>query len=286
MKDKKLNPTKDQHTTPKVFLKNFSNDNKFLFKKLKTPYTNDETLQKELIKQIALSKATVIEGFYTVISAMEPLVVETLFYSREIEQHYPKIYELLVNPNLFEFDMEIRSRMLMFFLSLHCRTPKQFKLFFDLVPNEFAYEIDNIKEDYKVAHIDDILTGIIAAHEFKRVKILKITDTSEFITSDNPVLIIGKEGTLKNIEYKEQFNKENIIFIPIDPKHCCVFTHCLDKNGIDAHDKKVFYNKIERVNIDCETTQTINYHMLHSAEKYYFGSEKNLKGLFTLYKLI
>ena len=61
------------------------------------------------------------------------MLVETLIYDREIENYYTSIYKLLINPEVQGFDMEERTQLLMFLLSLHCRTPKQFKLFFEFV---------------------------------------------------------------------------------------------------------------------------------------------------------
>lgn len=284
MAETKLPYTGDQHTTPRCYLKYFSKDNQFIYRKFKKPFINKEAVEKELKTGAPLSKATVIKDFYTVNDCNEPMVVEKLVYEREIEQYYPKIYDLLIDPTRKDFEPMDRIRMLMFFLSLHCRTPKQFEIFFNVVPQKFHFEMDKIKEDYKAAHLKDVLTNFIGTHEFKRVEVARITDTSEFITSDNPVLIIGRDNRLKNHLFREQFNRDNKIFVPIDPKHCFILTHCLDKDGIDAHGK-VFYNKIERIDVDITFAQTINWHMLESAHKYFYGSEKYMNAYFSTFIL-
>jgi hypothetical protein len=131
---KKLTYTKDQHIIPRCYLKNFSDSKTHLCRKFKRPHIDNESVEKELKSYVALKKATVEEDFYTVQGIDEPMIVETLIYSREIEVHYPRIYELLINPEIDRFDMEVRTRLLLFFLSLHCRTPKQFRLYESFIP--------------------------------------------------------------------------------------------------------------------------------------------------------
>ena len=62
-------------------------------------------------------------------------------------------------------------------------------------------------------------------------------------------------------------------------------TDATDKNGVSINGK-LFYNKIDRITVDCSFTQNINYRMLGSADKYYFGSENYLKAYFSLFKLV
>lgn len=277
--------TRNQHTTPACYLKNFSGDKSFIHRKFKKVFTTEEALAKEIHQPAAISKATVVKDFYTVKQGNEPMLIETLIYAQVIEQAYPKIYNFLVDIDCKDFTMEQRSQLLMFFMSLHCRTPKQFKFFSEQIPSDFLPEKDKIMEDYKAAHVSEVLPNIIAAHEFKKIKVARIRDTSEFLTCDNPVLIIGEDGELKNHIYTEQFNPKNRIIVPIDNKRCLIFTHCLDKNGSDAHGK-LFYNRIERVEVDCSFTQNVNYKILESADKFYFGSENQVKAYFSLFKLV
>jgi hypothetical protein len=280
----KLSHTTRQHTVPKCYLKNFSDDGKKIFKKLKRAHTTLEDVDKEFKNPVSLKSATVVEDIYTVKNGREPMLVETLIYAREIEQRYPKIYQQLLNSTVQGFNMEERTWILICLLSLHCRTPKQFNLFEATIPESSLYELDKIKEDYKAAHLSDVLPNVISAHQFKRIIIAKITDTSEFITSDNPVLIIGTDSELKTNIYREQFNMDNVIYIPLDKKHCCIITHALDKNGVNANGI-IFYNRIERMNVGCAFAQNINWKMLQNADKCYYGSEDYMKGFFSFYTL-
>jgi hypothetical protein len=280
-----LQHTTNQHTTPRCYLKNFSDNGTTIYRKYKR-VDSEETRNEELQQPISLKKATVEDNFYTLSSATEPMAIETLFYAREIENYYPKYYEMLIDPNIIGLPtMEDRSRMLMCMLSLHCRTPKQFRLFLEIVPDEHKYELDAIKQDYKALHIGEALTNFIAAHQFKVIRIARIIDTSEFFTSDNPVLIVDGQGNLQNHEFRQQFNIDNKILIPLDPKHCLILTGAFDKNGISIQGKG-FYNKIERIDVDCGFTQSINWWMLGSADKCYYGSQKYMNAFFSLYNLV
>lgn len=273
----------DHHTVPKCYLKNFSEDKKFIFRKHKR-VDSKERVNKELKKPESLKSATVSDNFYTLESGNEPMGVETLIYEREIENHYPKYYELLTNQNNPSLPtMEDRSRALMCLLSLHCRTPKQFNHFFKSVPKEHHFEMDKIKEDYKGVHLLKTLTNFIGAHEFKIFRVATISDSSEFITSDNPVLIFNQKGDLLNSDFKEQFNKNNTLIIPLDPKNCCMLVGAKDKNGVSI-EPGVFYNQIDRIEVDISFVRNINFHMMESADKYVFGSEKYLNGYFSLWQ--
>lgn len=279
--------TKNQHTVPKCYLKNFSDKEHYIHKKQKVFNESKEHVDRDLKIPFSLKKATVVKDFYTVKSGNDPMLVETLIYANEIEDRYPKMYDILTNKNIDSFDMKERTWILTCLLSLHCRTPKQFNLFIQSIPSDYSYEIDKIKEDYKAAHIKDILPRFIEAHQFKRIIIAKIENTSEFITSDNPVIILGRENTIKDNDFQEQFNSENIIFIPLDRKHCFILTHAIDKNGLRA-DGKGFYNKIERVKaeeLDPNFVFRMNTLTIQNADKYCFGSKKYLDAFFGFFRL-
>ena len=168
-------------------------------------------------------------------------------------------------------------------LSLHCRTPKQFNYFFNSIPLKFNKKIDLIKEEYKTSHIGNTLVNFIQAHEYKTITVVRVIDNSEFITSDNPVLILNPKGELINHRFNEQFNKDNIILIPLDHKHCCILKNATDKNGINI-DGKVFHNGIKRIEENCNFVWEINEKMLKSADLFCFGREKYIKTFFKVFK--
>ncbi len=270
--------TKNQHTVPKCFLKNFSDDGITIYRKYKRA-GNSELMNPIRLK--GKNGATVKYKFYT-LDFKYPMLVESNIYGNLIENQYNDIFDILVDDNKMCVTQEERCKILMSLLSLHCRTPKQFNLFFKQIPSEYKYEIDKIKEDYKVAHIKEILPKFIESHQFKIFKIFNIKDSSEFITCDNPVLILGENNQLKNNDYREQFNKDNIIVIPISSKYCCVLSN---RNGISL-DSKLFYNRIERIPVDCSFTQGVNFLTLQSAENEYYGTKRYMNAFFNFYNLV
>jgi hypothetical protein len=273
----------DHHTTPRCYLKNFSDDGKFIFRKLKEKNKfGKENLDLE--KPISLKSATVKDNFYTIEKSNEPMMVETIFYDFEVENYYANLYKKLVDyDNEIIITMEERTRLLMFFLSLHCRTPKQFDIFFKNIPKELEHDIELIKEEYKAGHVGKTLIEFIKKHEYKIFKVARLIDNSEFITSDNPFLIVNENGKLKNLEFREQFNDENKFIIPLDKKNCLIMTNANDKNGIPINGK-VFYNKIDKMEVNAGFAISVNNLTIQCSEKYIFGSEKYLKALFKFIK--
>jgi hypothetical protein len=271
----------NQHTIPKCYLKNFSEDGINIFRKFKKSVTED-LLNKELEKPISLKSATTKKDFYTISFGTEPMAIESEFYSKEVENYYPKYYKILTDEKINQLEsQEDRTRILMCLLSLHCRTPKQFNLFFKSIPEKYNTELT--KEAYKFTHLAKTLATFIETHEYKTITVIKINDESEFITSDNPLLILNHNGELMNNNFVEQFNKKNVLLITLDNKHCCILKNATDKNG-NSIDRKIFYNKITRVEENCNFAWEINAKILQSAENCYFGSEKYLKAYFSIIK--
>jgi hypothetical protein len=285
MEQSKLQHKVWQHTIPKCYLRQFSDDRrkKHIFQKEKP--SDSSILQEE--KHIAVKDATIAENFYTLDWEGEPMIIETLLYDREIENHYPTYYSLLTDASVQGFDMEQRARMMMCLLSLHCRTPRQLEIFMRFANTVFdndPIKIEKAREEYKVYHAETILVNFIAAHQFKVITIAKLTDTSEFFTSDNPLLIMGADGILKNGSYREQFNIDNDIVIPLDRKHCCILRNATDKNGIDLYGK-IFYNRIQRKNVNFSFSQQINLLTYKNADKFCYGSKKYMKAFFRIWNL-
>lgn len=275
--------TKDQHTVPKCYLKNFSPDGKRIFQKFKRVDSLAVLRNKELKRPISLKSATVVENFYTLADSNNDMLIESDFYANFIENEYSEVYDLLVNPKIDKFDMDQRRKLINFFISLHVRTPKQFEVFFNTVPESYKYEIEKIKEDYKLAHVKDVFRNAVIAHEFKVVHIFRLIDNSEFITSDNPVLFVNRFGALVSNYFEEQFNIDNKIFIPIDKKHCCILSEGSDVNGISFREK-CFYNKVVRKDVNVDFASQVNLMMFDNAHKFLFGSEFFLTALFKLFK--
>lgn len=279
-----LQHTNKQHTIPKCYLKNFSDDGINIYKKAKANYVDDDALQKELKNPIPLRHATVENNFYTVNTGSQPMAIETIFYANFIEKSYPNIYKLLIDSDRLFITEEERAEILRFFLSLHLRTPKQFKTFFNSVSAEYQDEMELIKEDHKAAHLVKLLPPFMEAHEFKQFRVMKIQENYEFLTSDNPVIIIDEKGKIKSLEYEEWFNRKNKIVVPLDTKHCLVMLNTSSSDGTDLYGK-IYVNIIDRIDADVPSAQSANMLTLANADKYFFGSKAFMTGFFSVFKI-
>jgi hypothetical protein len=279
-----LQHTNKQHTVPKCYLKNFSDAGTHIYTKSKTNHVNDEKLKQELKMPKSLKQVTVFDNFYTVKSGSQPMAVETIFYANYIEKPYPELYKLLIDSERKIISMDERKNLLTFFLSLHLRTPRQFNTFFNSIPSEHRHEMEVIKEDYKAAHLAKVLPHFIAAHEYKQFRVMRIKDNYKFFTSDNPVMIIDKNGNIKSLQYAEWFNRENRIVVPLDTMHCLVMLNTMSSDGIDL-DGKIYVNLIDRIDVDVSRAQSVNMMTLGNADKYFFGSKDFITSFFSVFKL-
>lgn len=271
--------TKHQHTVPECYLKNFSADRLKIFGKHKIPDTDPKVPRNyELKKGKYIESQTVVLNHYTLNNSPNPMEIETNIYANIIENDYPEVYKILTDNNRTSIDLLERTKIFITLLSLHCRTPKQFETLFELAKQHTTEEdLIKVREDYKAAHISKTLYSFLAAHQFKTVVVVSLNDTSEFLTSDNPVLIIDKESNLKNRDFSSQFNSANQIIVTINPKTCVVFAH--------SPDPRTFF-KIVRQTKDIEYSQTLNQRQIDSADKIIYGTEKYLNAFFQLYRLV
>lgn len=270
--------TKKQHTVPQCYLKNFSADGLKIFGKEKISDTNPNIPRNyELKKGKYIESQTIVLDQYTLNNSPDPMIIERDFYAYKTEKDYSELYNILIDPNVTTITPLERCKIFTSMLSLHCRTKKQFDLFIEIA-KEFTTPEDLIKakQDYKVAHLEMTLLNFIAAHQNKAIAVITISDHTEFLTSDNPILIINKKEENKNWDFREQFNPDNQIILPINPKTCVVFAQA-------KKPKDLFI--IHRMTRDIKYVQEQNFMQIHSAEKTIYGSENYIKMFFTMVRL-
>ncbi|MBA3682337.1 MAG: DUF4238 domain-containing protein [Bacteroidetes bacterium] len=260
--------TKDQHTIPECYLKNFIDDDSLL-------YQRDKTLDdSKNSRVVSIEKATVKRKFYT-LNGSYPMLMETDIYGNVLEKDYPKMYVYLISKNPEDLDLSTKESILIFFFSLYCRTPKHFDIFLKSVPNEYLFELDKIKEDYKIAHFKDVVMGMVDAHISKKFTIITSVDSSEFISCDNPVIIQNKLGQLETYTFGSQRIVNHNIAIPLNRKKCLLLTNFIDQND------QIIYNhsdnfKIYQGNATKEYVNNINLLLRGTSERYIYGSKKGL----------
>jgi len=167
------------------------------------------------------------------------------FYSVQIERDYPKIYNLLVDPKKVEITKQERKSIIMTIISLYLRNIvwlTQRNIVFDMAIEE-AYEMmlqsrgneiifpfgamncegkslsdvkkevaEHNRQKFAIEHILHVY-NLVDLRLKDEITVIKLEEGREFITSDNPVVILSRDYKIV------PFDVENIISLPIDPKH-------------------------------------------------------------------
>lgn len=232
---------KNQHYIPQSYLRNFSMNRKG------NDYVNvrfnGEKFHETNIRNICSENY-----FYSIPGADEATknLIEK-YYSENIDALYPEIAELARNEEVTQITDEQREKILYAVLNLYFRTPK-FLAYYENHINELEAKFDDYNTGKSERHIIDFYDEKI---DFRQVNydhfkgsskekgkllflsqhimlfkyfvdyklndgicISKIEDDSEYITSDNPVIIRNTHGFNENI-----FSRGNIIHLPISPKY-------------------------------------------------------------------
>jgi hypothetical protein len=233
-----------QHFIPKSYLRNFAEgdgDGKYF---VDAKFKKDSQIKKRLsITDICVSK-----NIYTLPNspADDKFKLEK-FYAANVDQIYPEVYALLINPSITFISAEQRQKIIYTTMSLYFRTPKFLNLHNNMTDEilDFAvkyadketgivkFKIENIdhefhisdyekvKQDFKAKNkLTFLLTHLEVWHDFVKYKfkcgfsVYKISPEYELISSDNPVIIRSAAGNPFNI-----FDPTNIIQLPLDRYH-------------------------------------------------------------------
>jgi len=239
-----MSKPKHQHFIPRSYLKNFAvnQDDKLL---VEAKLRDESTPKKDLIsiKDICVNK-----NIYTIPNKEgdEKYALEK-YYASEIDEVYPEVYELLVNPKISKISVEQRGKIIRTTMSLFFRTPKFLndnqrtinatldygvRNFQDKDGNiKFKFrehnldfnvnDIEEIRNNLKIANKVNFLQGHLKDwHEFISFKlqapisVYRIYDDIELITSDNPVIMHSVKGNTFDL-----FDPTNMISLPLDNKH-------------------------------------------------------------------
>jgi len=241
-----------QHFIPRSYLNNFAerdNDKYFIHAKR----SGSENILNLSTKDICVDK-----NLYTIPTEDEKKKFDIEhFYADKVDGVFPEVYKLLTDKTIYSIDFESRLKVISTALSLYFRTPKflnlQNQLFEDLVSSSLsssATEEVTVKffnEEIKINR-NEVEQVIKERKEHNRVKFLyqhlqsyekfvqsklkdnmavyHIVDESEFITSDNPVIIRPfADPTEPNFDYQQYYSQQinpfdpsNMIHLPLDKK--------------------------------------------------------------------
>jgi len=241
-----------QHFIPRSYLNNFAvraGDKYFI---------HGKRFDTDKIVSLSTKDICVDKNLYTIPTADggKKFDIEH-FYADKVDSVFPEIYSILKNRHLATIDFDIRLKVIITALSLYFRTPKflniQNRLFESIVSknldstNEKEIAVSLFGEEIRIKR-DEAEEVIQEKKDHNRIKFLfqhlqsyekfvqsklldnmavyHIDDDSEFITSDNPVIIRPHADPTKPefnyTDYYSQvinpFDKTNMIHLPVDNK--------------------------------------------------------------------
>lgn len=234
--------------------------------------------------------------FYTLPSASNKNIIES-FYANNIDNVFPIIHDLAKDETIKKVSQEIVHRVVTAALSLYLRTPK----FLNEYNNHMKGLLDNLQKytlgktevhhvnfmgkriDIKSLNFDELYNEIVKENKIifltEHIQVLDslvkymrvdglgfnmIIDDSEYITSDNPVIIRNyKTGQFHNL-----FDPDNIIYLPIDHKSMLTIT---PKNMGKLE------NRVLRVLVTQDNAITKNHDIEANSEKWIIGSQDSVK---------
>jgi hypothetical protein len=237
------NPKK-HHYIPKSYLRNFAE------RRTDVDWVDTLLNRKESeIKQVSTTNLCHQKNLYTFPPGQtkDPYVLEK-YYGEHVDGVYPEVYSMLTNPEIINFSVDEKRKVLNTTLSLYFRTPgflnKNLKLvdnIFDKVglstsdPEQMVSidwgngivsfnrkDLDLVREEQKVILKQLFLIGhfqdwkLFVNHKLPcGIAIFTVPDDIPLITSDNPISIIdlGGRHNPENI-----FDVENIIEFAINPR--------------------------------------------------------------------
>ena len=290
---------KRQHYVPRTYLKNFSSKqtgDEYFVKALSI-----ETLQSDKIFEINIKNVCLERNLYTLPGETpEQKMLLEKFYSDEIEQHYNKIYNLLTDPTKTNVTAEERELIISTVVTTFYRTTKWLNQHNDLMKrvytqmfalcqqagkDYFLFEgtkisikdksLDDLLKEHKVENRPgQVITQLEVALKLIQIRtksdnifISKLSDEeSEFITSDNPVVLQNIKGG-----HIAPFDPSNIMKLPLDKKHMLFLMPDADESA---------RNLIVRHNVSglfCKTEKLIsNTEQFQKADRFILGDDSSL----------
>jgi len=291
-----------QHFIPRSYLNNFGtseNDKNFISAKNK----NDDKIITVSTKDICVEK-----NLYTLPPKenQNKFAIEH-FYADNIDGKYPEVYKILTNKDISDIDIPTKVNIISVALSLYFRTPKFLNqeniLFEKLVkeahkkskggdyiieyggesiiinPEEVEQIIKEQKEHNRIKFLSQHLESFEIFVKSKiqdAINVYHIIDESEFITSDNPVIIRPyadpTDEKFDSEEYYSQdinpFDKRNTIHLPLDSKTILTILPNLD----EFPDLKI--RRLEKLQFD---TIMYNHDIERYSERWILGKKESIE---------
>ena len=293
-----------QHFIPRSYLNNFADklDEKyFIYGKMKGADKVDEPIST---KDICIER-----NLYTLptIEAERKFDLEH-FYADNIDSVFPEILSLLKDKSTVIIDFETRLKVISTTLSLYFRTPKFLNIQNQFFENVLKHAFDGTKDDevtisflgedlrikreeteqiikerrennriqFLVEHLVSY-ERLVQSKLMDDISVYHIYDDSEFITSDNPVIIRAQaDPTHPDFDEDEYFNqtinpfeKTNMIHLPIDRKTMLTIIPSSERTTISA--------SLRRMEIGLLDVMIYNSDIERNSEKWILGSKDGIE---------
>jgi len=289
---------KRQHFVPRTYLKHFGilRGKEFLINVLPSSENDMTKVFQTNIKRIAFEN-----NLYTMPGeTIEQKMAIEKFYADELEQHYDRIYQILVDPTRNTITSEERDLIISTVVTMFYRTTKwvnlsknlMSRIFFQMFEickqtgkdyfmyenekisiagkslEEFAKEFNDTRQPLMILEQLETAYKLIALRtKFDAIVVAKLnSENCEYVTSDNPVIASNPSR-----ERLIPFNHENLLYLPLDSKHMLM----LIPEVVEGNENKIFrklYNdyrsKFSRI--------TSNFQQMANSENFIFGSEASL----------
>lgn len=229
-----------QHFVPKSYLKNFAEVRQ------RIPFVDTIMRGSEVIKLLPTKSICAEKNIYTFPEGGvgDRFALEK-FYAKEVDGVYPRVYDVLTNPDYFTITKETKREILNTILSLYFRSPvyynervNRLKLIFGRMrtvadpeqvihagirdgkrisfkrkdlEGEFKRQRDSIHEDWLISHFGEWQEFV----DYKMncgMDVITVPEDIPLITSDSPVLLFDMQGNLnENI-----FAHDNMIEVALN----------------------------------------------------------------------
>lgn len=294
-----------QHYIPRSYLKNFSEQQKKEHLIYACPTENKEKIIRPNIKGICAKG-----NLYTIPTNDETkkYAIEH-FYGESVDSVYPEVYKTLTDKSIEIIDFDTRLKIVNTALSFYFRTPKFLneqnkaveKMIRDVANTSegdtLSYEFLGEAVSFKRSEIESIISEkkernrilflgehLRAYEKLVQLKLMdglcvyKLIDDSEFITSDNPVIMRPNMNPLDpNFDYgilNQKINPldpKNMIHLPLDSKHILT---------IMPRTNETIVNTIQRLDIEKFHSVIYNSDIEKFSDDWILGSKEGIENHF------
>lgn len=284
-----MSEPKNHHYIPQSYLRNFAEEKKgehYVYVR-----NAGEKFHPTNVKNICSETY-----FYSIPDADDDKrnIVEK-YYAENIDNNFSEITKIVTDDKITEIDRKTRVKIITSALSLYFRTPKFLNFYkdhllkvselarkytlestevhtieflgkkFDLRNVDYVGLENNLIKQNKIFFLQEHFEIFNLFTDFKLedgISVKKIIDDSEFITSDNPVIIRNSGNAPFNL-----FDPENIIHLPINHKYLL---------SILPKSEKEFRGKLMRIEGRLRSVLVINSDVEKNSERWIIGSKNSI----------